>query len=70
MPTKRTGETYWTREQFEKLCLAPAARLASKGLLPWRLLAYVLLNDSNVQPLRDLVGKRLLPNNEIAQGDC
>ena len=67
MPTKRTGETYWTREQFEKLCLAPAARLASKGLLPWRLLAYVLLNDSNVQPLRDLVGKRLLPNNEIAQ---
>jgi superfamily II DNA/RNA helicase len=68
MPTKRAGETYWTREQFEKLRLAPAARLASKGILPWRLLAYVLLNDSNVQPLRDLVGKRLLPAAEIVQG--
>jgi superfamily II DNA/RNA helicase len=67
MPTKRAGETYWTREQFEKLRLAPSARLASKGLLPWRLLAYVLLNDPNVQPLRELVGKRLLPNNEIVQ---
>ena len=68
MPTKRAGETYWTKEQFEKLRLAPSARLASKGLLPWRLLAYVLLNDARVQPLRELVGKRLLPNNEIAQG--
>lgn len=68
MPTKRAGETYWTREQFEKLRLAPAARLASKGILPWRLLAYVLLNDSNVQPLRDLVGRRLQPAAEIVQG--
>ena len=67
MPTKRAGETYWTREQFEKLRLAPAARLASKGLLPWRLLAYMLLNSSDVQPLRDLVGRRLLPSNEIPQ---
>jgi len=67
MPTKRTGETYWTKEQFEKLRLAPAARLASKGLLPWRLLAYMLLNSPDVQPLRDLVGRRLLPSNEIPQ---
>ena len=67
MPTKRAGETYWTREQFEKLRQAPAAKLASKGLLPWRLLAYMLLNSSDVQPLRDLVGRRLLPSNEIPQ---
>ena len=67
MPTKRAGETYWTREQFEKLRQAPAARLASKGLLPWRLLAYMLLNSPEVQPLRDLVGRRLLPSNEIPQ---
>ncbi len=67
MPTKRTGETYWTREQFEKLRQAPAARLASKGLLPWRLLAFMLLSSSEVQSLRDLVGRRLLPNNEIPQ---
>ena len=67
MPTKRAGETYWTREQFEKLRQAPSARLASKGLLPWRLLAYMLLNSPEVQPLRDLVGRRLLPSSEIPQ---
>ncbi len=67
MPTKRAGETYWTKEQFEKLRQAPAARLASKGLLPWRLLAYMLLNSPEVQPLRDLVGRRLLPACEIPQ---
>jgi len=67
MPTKRAGETYWTKEQFEKLRQAPAARLASKGLLPWRLLAYMLLNSPDVQPLRDLVGRRLLPASEIPQ---
>ena len=67
MPTKRAGETYWTREQFEKLRQAPAARLSSKGLLPWRLLAYMLLNSPQVQPLRDLVGRRLLPSCEIPQ---
>jgi superfamily II DNA/RNA helicase len=68
MPTRRTGETYWTREQFEKLRNAPPAKLESRGLLPWRLLAYLLLNDSSVQPLRDLVGRRLQFTTEIAKG--
>lgn len=67
MPTKRAGETYWTKEQFEKLRIAPAAKLASRGPLPWRLLAHMLMRDSSVQPLRDLVGRRLLPPLEITQ---
>lgn len=60
MPTRRAGETYWSKEQFEKLRSAPAARLASHGPLPWRLLAHMLRINPEVQPLRDLVGKRLL----------
>lgn len=68
MPTKRAGETYWTREQFEKLRTAPAAKLESRGMLPWRLLAYLLLNDPKVQPLRDLVGRRLQPSDQITRG--
>ena len=68
MPTRRAGETYWTFEQFEKLRLAPAAKLESRGHLPWRLLAYLLLNDPTVQPLRDLVGRRLQDAKSIERG--
>ncbi|MCU0711306.1 MAG: DEAD/DEAH box helicase [Pirellula sp.] len=68
MPTRRSGETYWTFEQFEKLRLAPAAKLESRGHLPWRLLAYLLLNDPSVQPLRDLVGRRLQESKSIEKG--
>lgn len=67
MPTRRAGETYWSKEQFEKLRSAPAAKLASRGPLPWRLLAHMLRVNPEVQPLRDLVGKRLLPPQDIAK---
>ena len=65
MPTRRAAETYWSKEQFEKLRTAPAARLASRGPLPWRLLAFMLRQNPSIQPLRDLVGKRLLPPTDI-----
>jgi hypothetical protein len=65
MPTRRAAETYWSKEQFEKLRTAPAARLASRGPLPWRLLAFMLQQNPSIQPLRDLVGKRLLPPTDI-----
>jgi len=68
MPTRRQGETYWNKEQFQKLVTAPAANLASRGPLPWRLLATMLMQDPQVQPLRDLVGRRLLAPLEIAKG--
>ncbi|MFN3190322.1 MAG: DEAD/DEAH box helicase [Aureliella sp.] len=64
MPKRRQGETYWTEEQFEKLRTGESANLASKGNLPWRLLAYMLLQSSQVEPLRQLVGKRLLDSAE------
>jgi superfamily II DNA/RNA helicase len=67
MPTRRAGEAYWSREQFEKLRIAPAARLVSRGQLPWRLLAYMLQQNVQVQPLRDLVAKRLQVPAEIAK---
>ncbi len=65
MPKRRQGETYWTQEQFEKLQLGEAANLVSKGNLPWRLLAYMLLQSPRVDPLRNLVGRRLLDSGQI-----
>ena len=41
-PTRRAGFTYWNPEQFAKLQTAPPAKLASKGHLTWRWLAYLL----------------------------
>jgi hypothetical protein len=68
MPTRRQGETYWNKEQFQKLVIAPAANLSSRGPLPWRLLATMLRENPEVQPLRDLVGRRLLAPIDIAKG--
>ncbi|MCA9140124.1 MAG: DEAD/DEAH box helicase, partial [Planctomycetales bacterium] len=65
MPKRRSGETYWTEQQFVQLQEADASDLSSRGQLPWRLLAYMLGKDPSVQPLRDLVGKRLLVPKKI-----
>ncbi len=67
MPKRRDGETYWTEDQFQKLRAAPAAKLASRGQLPWRLLAYMLLKNPAVAPLRELVSKRLLEPGQLVQ---
>ncbi|MCC6511905.1 MAG: DEAD/DEAH box helicase [Pirellulaceae bacterium] len=67
MPRRRDGETYWTEDQFQKLRVAPAAKLASRGQLPWRLMAYMLLKSPEVGPLRELVSKRLLDGPQLAQ---
>ncbi|MEX0717146.1 MAG: DEAD/DEAH box helicase [Planctomycetaceae bacterium] len=60
MPTRRKNEQYWSEEQFEKLRLAPPGKLASRGQLPWRLLAYLLKISPEVDRLREFVDKRLL----------
>ncbi len=65
MPKRRTDEQYWTQSQFDALRDAPAAKLASRGPLPWRLLAYMLGRSPEVEPLRQLVGRRLLDGKSI-----
>lgn len=67
MPRRREGETYWTQTQFEKLRTGAAANLTSRGHLPWRLLAYLLLQSPKVQTLRDMIGRRLLDGHQIAK---
>ena len=60
MPKRRSGESYWTEQQFLQLQQASASDLSSRGRLPWRLLAYLFSKNPEVQPLRDMVGRRLL----------
>jgi len=59
-PTRRTGFTYWNAEQFAKLQTVPPTRLASKGSLTWRWLAYLLEANPAVEPIRQVVRRRLM----------
>ncbi len=61
MPTRRAGQAYWSEAQFEAIRKAPAGKLQSRGPLPWRLLAFMLDASPEVQPIRELVAKRLMP---------
>src|SRR5262249_55428002 len=40
-------------------------KLASRGLIPWRLLAYMLDASPEVEPIRRLVGKRLMESGHM-----
>lgn len=59
-PSKRAGFVYWNGDQFLKLQTAPAAKLASKGRLTWRWLAYLLDASDEVEPIRQVVRRRLM----------
>ena len=67
MPKRRSGEQYWSQQQFEQLRDAPSANLRSRGNLPWRLLAYLLGKNPEVAPIRELVAKRLLDPKQIEE---
>jgi superfamily II DNA/RNA helicase len=66
MPTRRPSEQYWTQAQWDKLRAAPPLRLASRGPIPWRLLATMLAVSPQVEPIRRLVRRRLLEGGQVA----
>ncbi|HEX8323524.1 MAG TPA: DEAD/DEAH box helicase [Tepidisphaeraceae bacterium] len=59
-PTRRAGFTYWNADQFVKLQTAPAAKLASRGRLTWRWLAYLIDANPLVEPIRQTMRQRLM----------
>ena len=67
-PTRNSQKKYWTESDFEKLQVAPPARLYSKGPLPWRLLAYLLKVSPEVDVIRTVVRKRLLDQPRVEAG--
>ena len=64
MPKRRDGQPSWTERQFQTLREAPAAKLASRGRFPWRLLAYFIRKSGTVLTLQDAVRRRLLDSGE------
>lgn len=64
-PTRRANFTYWNPEQFAKLQVAPPVKLGSKGHLSWRWLAYLLEANPKVEPIRDVIRRRLMDGPSI-----
>ncbi len=65
MPKRSPTQQYWTEAQFEKVIAAPPGKLASRGAIPWRLLAYLLQISPDVERLRVFVRKRMLDDKEM-----
>ncbi len=68
MPTRRSSEQYWSEAQFNQLRDSPPGKLASRGALPWRLLAHMLDASPDVELIRTLVGKRLMAPKRLLEG--
>lgn len=64
-PTRRNYIAYWNPEQFAKLQIAPPAKLASKGRLTWRWLAYLLEASPAIEPIRNTIRSRLMDQTSI-----
>ncbi|MFH5806486.1 DEAD/DEAH box helicase [Alienimonas sp. DA493] len=64
-PSRNPKTQYWNDEQFQKLIAAPPGKLASKGRLPWRLLAYLLNKNPDVEAVRAFVRKRLMDEGRV-----
>ena len=60
MPSRSPRKQYWNQKQFERVIATPPAGLASRGSLPWRLLAHLLSHSPEVDRLREFVSRRLL----------
>ena len=69
MPKLRPNEQYWNEQQFQKLIIAPPGKLASKGQLPWRLLAYLLKLSPDVGRLNTFVRKRLFDSASMERAE-
>ncbi|HRX82703.1 MAG TPA: helicase-related protein, partial [Pirellulaceae bacterium] len=68
MPKRRSNQQYWTEQQFDQLRNAPSSKLASRGPLPWRLLAYMLDVSPDLALIRSLIDKRLLEGKQFESG--
>ena len=66
MPTRNTDEQYWSEAQFQKLREMSPGSLTSRGALPWRLLAHMIEENSDLEPVRRLASRRLMGAKRLA----
>ncbi len=64
-PQRRRTESYWSEGQFKQLIAAGPARLASRSMIPYQVLIYLLNQTGTIHAVRDLLSKRFAPGDRI-----
>ena len=57
-PTRRSTEQYWTEGQFRALIEAGSAKLASRSMIPYSVLIFLLTRDPALRGIRAFLAKR------------
>jgi hypothetical protein len=57
-PARRKTVQYWTEGQFRTLIEAGPGHLASRSMIPYQVLIYLLTMTGTLQDIRDFLGKR------------
>ncbi|GMU38931.1 MAG: DEAD/DEAH box helicase [Phycisphaerae bacterium] len=64
-PTRRTNEQYWTEGQFKTLIAAGPGKLASRSMIPYQVLVFLLRRDASLSRVREFLGKRFNTPDQI-----
>ncbi|MCH9053960.1 MAG: PAS-domain containing protein, partial [Proteobacteria bacterium] len=57
-PTRRKTEQYWSEGQFRMLIEASPAKLASRSMIPYQVLIYLLTKEGSLHTVREFLSKR------------
>lgn len=57
-PTRRKTEQYWSEGQFRMLIEAGPAKLASRSMIPYQVLIYLLTKEGSLHTVREFLSKR------------
>lgn len=66
-PTRRKTEQYWSEGQFKMLVQAGPARLASRAMIPYQVLIYLLTKTGQLRDVRTFLSKRFNTSERIAK---
>ena len=66
-PSRRSTEQYWTEGQFRTLQQAGPAKLASRSMIPYQVLIYLLRKEGALQTARRFLSKRFNTAEQLAK---
>lgn len=66
-PSRRKTEQYWSEGQFRQLIQAGPAKLASRSMIPYSVLIYLLTRTGTLHEAREFVSKRFETAERVAR---
>lgn len=66
-PTRRSTEQYWSEGQLRALVEAGPAKLRSRAMIPYRLLIWLLDRSADLALVRQFLGQRFAPADDMAR---